>query len=304
MSSGTPLLAITGATGFVGTKVVKHALSAGYHVRALIRNPSKKPKIDHPNLTWHQGALGSDDEAFLKDADGLIHIAGLIKAKKRSDYFAVNADAAGNLTKAAQSAGVKRFILLSSQAASQPQLSHYAASKHAGEVAVKSSFNRSLAIIRAPAIFGPGDEATKPFFNFIKKGRLPCPGGKNWKDRKLSFTYVDDLARDIVETAVSGAYDGKTVYPATLPQTDWAEFADICAQVTGQSVKPFPIPLALLYTVAGLTSVTSHLFGMGHLTLGKLNEFLYEDWSSQDQISGATDLKAALKETMDYYERN
>jgi len=108
------LIAVTGGTGFVGRHVIKVLLDSGYAVRALARTPSKLSDISHDNLSVLKGSLGRHD-------------------------------------KAAQVAGLSRFILLSSQTAAQPHLSDYAASKRAGELAVSAAFKGTLAIIRAPA---------------------------------------------------------------------------------------------------------------------------------------------------------
>lgn len=294
-------LAITGGTGFVGQHVIREALDAGYQVHALIRNPAKRPEIEHENLTWHQGALGEDDSGFLQGADCVIHIAGLIKARTREAFDAINVDAAKALASAAQDAGISRFILLSSMAARVPELSDYAASKNAGETAVRDVFDDNLAIVRAPAVFGPGDSATEPFFDAVKRGILPLPGGRHWKNRRLSIVYAPDLARDIVKRAVKGDYDGQTVSPASWPDMSWENFAQMLSNARGSKVRPFPIPLAIIAPVAAITSITSRLFGKGHLTLGKLNEFLYQDWSSDDPIRNATPPDDALRATMKYY---
>lgn len=299
--SAAPRLAITGGTGFVGAKVIKAALCAGYRVHALIRNPSKKLDIIHDNLSWHKGSLGDDDAAFVKDADIVIHIAGLIKARTRADFDLINVDAAKALARAAQTAGVNRFVLLSSMAARVPELSDYAGSKFDGEVAVKKAFQGKLAIIRAPAVFGPGDEATAPFFQALQKGGLPVPGGKGWRKRRLSMVYVDDLAKDIIAQGASGAYDGQTVSPATMPDMTWPDFAALCSASFGRPIRLLPIPYPVLVSVAGVTSLTSRLFGLGHLTLGKLREFVYQDWSSEELIQEATPPKDALETTLQYY---
>ena len=295
------LLAITGGTGFVGACVIREALSAGHRVRALIRNPAKRLDLEHENLTWHKGALGDDDAAFVQGADCVIHIAGLIKARNRAEFDAVNVDAAKNIAVAASAANVPRFVHLSSMTARHPGFSDYSGSKHAGEMAVKDTFKGNLAVIRAPAVFGPGDEATAPFFKAIKRGILPAPGGKGWKTRCVSIAFVDDLARDVVLRAVTGAYDGKTVSPASILRITWPEFAALFSKARGKVVRPVPLPLSALYPVAAITSITSQMLGLGHLTLGKLNEFLYQDWSSDDAIQDATPPEDALRATLRYY---
>lgn len=300
MPAELPHLSITGGTGFVGRNVIRAALDNGHQVRALIRNPENAP-FHHDNLEWFPGALGDKDAEFVARTDCLIHIAGLIKARRKQDYYAVNAEAAASLANAAENAGVGRLILLSSMAAAQPHLSDYAGSKRAGEDAVKAVYSGNLAVIRAPAVFGPGDIATAPFYKAMARGILPVPGGRGWRERKLSMAYVDDLARDLSTQAVTGVYDGKTVSPATAQIVRWPEFAEICSRVAGRKVKAVPLPLPVLYSVAGVTSVTSRVFGMGHLTLGKLGEFLYQDWSSSDIVANPTPLEKALKETLSFY---
>ncbi len=303
MPAAKPLIAVTGGTGFVGRHLIETLLENGYQVRALARTPAKLAELSHDNLEIFKGSLGSDDTGLVGGVDVVLHIAGLIKARNLSEIMAINRDAAGEMAKAAQKAGVKRFVLLSSQTAGQPHLSDYAASKHAGEVAVKDAYSGKLAIIRAPAVFGPGDEATKPFFNFIAKGRLPVAGGPHWRNRKMAMVYVGDLARDMTERAVTGEYDGQTLTPCTVPALTWEKFAVDAGQALGIPVKATPIPLPLIKTIAAGTSVTSRLFGAGHLTLGKLREFLYEDWSSQDVIQNPTPFIEALRITAESYKK-
>jgi len=295
------VIAVTGATGFVGQITLLKLIEAGHSIRALVRNPAKVKSVSHPNLVWVKGALNDDLSDFVKDADVVLHIAGAIKGRVRADYFKVNADGTRLLAQQAQSAGVKRFVLLSSIAARVSELSDYAASKHAGEIALKEVFKGKVAIVRAPPVFGPGDEATRPFFEAADKGFLPVPGGKNWRLRKLSLVYVDDLADCLSDLAVQGAYDGEVISPATLGSITWPDFAAVCRQALERPVKLISIPKSLLFCVAGATNLTSRFFGRGHLTLGKLREFLYEDWSSSDSISEATPIKEALLATLQAY---
>ena len=303
MPAAKLLIAVTGGTGFVGRHVIKALLESGHKVRALARTPTKLAGLSHDNLDVTKGSLGSNDVALIEGADVVLHMAGLLKARTLAEIMAVNRDATGAIAKAASKACVKRFVLLSSQAAGQPQLSDYAASKQAGEVAVKGAYSGNLAIIRAPAVFGPGDEATKPFFDFIAKGRLPVAGGPNWRKRKMAMIFAADLARDIASRAIEGDYDGQTVTPCSVSALTWDQFAADAGQALGISVKAAPIPLPLIKTIAVGTSVTSRLFGLGHLTLGKLREFLYEDWSSQDVIQNPTPFIEALRITAESYKK-
>ncbi len=272
-------------------------------MRAMARNPVKLASFASPQLEVFQGALGSDDAGFTAGADIVIHMAGLIKARSFKDFMNVNAVAAGNIAQAAQNAGVLRFILMSSQAANQPQLSGYCASKHAGEIAVREAYHGKLAIIRAPAIFGPGDKATKPIFDMIAKGRLPVAGGAGWRARKLAMAFAPDFVRDLTANALTGAYDGQTVTPCSVGALTMPDFATAASEALGRPVKAMSIPLPVIMPIAAMTSVSSRLFGLGHLTLGKLREFRYEDWTSEDVIHNATPFVKALQITAASYEK-
>lgn len=295
-------IAITGGTGFLGSYVIKQALADGHTVRAMVRSPHKVKHKSHENLTWVKGGLGEADRELCQGADVLIHLAGLIKARTKQAFYEINGAAAGTLAQEASAANVNRFVLISSMAAREPELSHYAGSKRAGERAVQKTFRGKIAIIRAPAVFGGGDEATKPFFDLLKKGLLPVPGGRGWRHRKISMVYARDLARDIVQAATSEKYDGGIASPANIKSATWPEFSKLCEQAFERKIRVIPLPKTLLYIVGALTSITSRLFGMGHLTLDKLGEFLHADWSSETLISPATTPIEALKQTMADYQ--
>ena len=285
------LIALTGATGFVGSHALREALAQGHSVRALTRRPQA---FSHPRLEWVRGSLGERDVELCADVDAVIHIAGLVRARRRADYFEANADAVRGLV---AGAGETRFVLLSSLAAREPELSDYAASKRAGELAVAE--HPDALVVRAPAVFGPGDEATEPLFRLMLKGRLPAPGGGGWRSRRLSFVFVEDLARYLVREA--GGEATGVVYPATLPDATWGDFAELCGEAAGRRVRLLPLPTAVLKPVAAVTSVTSRVAGLGHLTLGKLREFRHPDWSVAETLPDATPMVEALQRTFESY---
>jgi len=296
-----PIIALTGASGFVGKKVLESLLPQNVLIKALIRPASVSKCIQSDKINWIEGELGNpvSETRLCAGADIVIHMAGLVTARTKKDYYRVNATAVGELTQAAARAGVKRFVYLSSLASRHPNLSDYAGSKRAGEGALARKMGAMKGVvIRAPAVFGAGDKATAPFYALIKKGYLPAPGGHNWAARKISLVHVDDLAAFITKQALSGDSDGRTVSLSTRASITWPEFAAECEAAIGKKVKVIRVPLALLYPVAGMTSVTKRTLGLGHLTLGKLREFLYEDWSVDAEFQTGTDLQKALRATI------
>jgi nucleoside-diphosphate-sugar epimerase len=297
-------IALTGATGFLGRHLLNLLLERGCFVTALVRNPEALCTVSHENLKLFKGDLSSDLSEWMQGADCVIHLAGLVKAKNWQLYQSVNIDGAGRVAEAAEANGVKRFVLMSSMAARAPELSYYAKSKLLGEKAVSEAFTGEIAIVRAPAVFGPGDQATKPIFDLIAKGLLPTVGGKNWQDRSVAMVYAPDLAADLCDRAIMGEYDGQTVSPSTIGAMTMPEFASLGGKANGRVVKAFAIPLAVIYPIAALTTVTLRLFSIGHLSLGKLAEFRYEHWQSNDSVTNPTSMVEAIKATVQSYENS
>jgi len=292
------VIAITGATGFLGPYIVKELIARSMTPRLLARTPAKAAGLANLGAEIVKGDLSAIPPEFTQGADVVLHMAGLIKAPSEAAFFEVNESGTARLAQSAAAANVARFIYLSSQAASQPQLSGYAASKRAGEAALKASYNGEYMIIRAPAVFGPGDEATAPFFTFMTRGILPVPGGKGWKTRKLSLIFAPDLAREIADYIMQRSLPASPVTPAGVPSFTWAEFARRAGDVMGRHIKVLPIPLWLLKLIGGLNSLVFRRVFNPHLTLGKLSEFLYEDWSVGGVIDAPTAFTTALRETM------
>ncbi len=295
------IVALTGATGFVGRAVIRELLAQDYLIKALVRPGSAGKTIQHDNINWIEGTLENpkSETSLCTGVDMVIHMAGLVTARTKAEYYKVNADAVGTLVQAAARAKVKRFVYLSSLAAKQAELSDYAGSKRAGEGKMARSLgNMKGVVVRAPAVFGAEDKATAPFYALIKKGFLPAPGGRNWRGRTIGLVHVDDLAKFLTYACLDSTCDGRTVSVATRASLTWPEFADECAQALGAKVRVFPLPLSVLYPVAAINSVTKRVFGKGHLTLGKLNEFLYDDWSVAAENETQTLLQLALKQTI------
>lgn len=280
-------------------------LQAGYVVKALIRSPSKVPSswAQHPNFELVMGDLKSDLSKWLEGADQAIHMAGLIKARTRKDFMSVNMMGSQAVAKAAQAANLEKLILISSMAAREPQLSDYAASKRAGEDAMRAVFEGDLSILRPPAVFGPGDQATKPIFDVINAGWLPVTG-LGYKKTNISMIYVKDLTACILQELQKTCKVFNLTAPATVKAMDWLSFAKMCSQAIGKPVRLLPIPLFILFPVAAATSVTLRLFGMGHLSLQKLREFRHPDWTSEDEVDNPTPMIDALRQTAASYRKN
>ncbi|MEO5612061.1 MAG: NAD-dependent epimerase/dehydratase family protein [Sphingomicrobium sp.] len=197
-------LAITGATGFVGSRLIDNALAAGHQVRALTRRSMEA----RTNVDWVAGALDQPTalNELVAGADTVIHVAGVLTGRTAPDFDRANVDGTQAMLSAAKAAGVSRFVHVSSLAAREPLLSLYGASKAKSEGLVAGS-GLSLAIVRPPAVYGPGDKETLELFKMAKLGVVLLP-----PKGRLSLIHVDDLARLLLALAES-TVSGKTFEP-------------------------------------------------------------------------------------------
>ena len=181
------LVAITGATGFVGQAVIDRAVEAGIEVRALVRRDQDKRK----GVTWVRGDL-ADARALgrlMKGAEAVLHIAGAINAPDAAGFEAANVAGTLSVIEAARKAGVPRLVFVSSLSAREPRLSAYGASKAKAEKLVKAS-GMDWTIVRPPAVFGPRDRELLELFRLARWRVLPVPP----KPGRASLIHVDDLA--------------------------------------------------------------------------------------------------------------
>ena len=188
-------LAITGATGFVGGALVERALAAGNRVRALTRR-TQRPR---EGVVWIDGALdlAASLATLVEGADAIVHVAGVVNTPTRAGFVAGNVEGTRAMIAAAQDAGVRRFVHVSSLSAREPDLSMYGWSKAEAEMLVQAS-GLDWSIVRPSGVYGPGDMEMRDLFRAARLGiALLPPRGK------VSLIAVDDLARLLLALATN-----------------------------------------------------------------------------------------------------
>lgn len=309
MPRAPSVIALTGATGFVGSNLLAALLESGYAVRALTRRPQSGAQA---SLTWIPGSL-SDTESLrtlVDGADTLIHIAGLTKAVRRSDYFDVNCEQARTLFDVADAAGIKRVIHMSSMAAREPELSDYGASKAASDLVLKhGSYGFSWTALRPPAIYGPHE---KEILQVIKVaggkeggGLLPAPAGRH---AKAGYIHVADLSAAII-ALIDGGHDREII------EIDDGEggytMADLASAIIsdgGRMPTIIPLPRAITWTVGVVSDMVSRALGKPLMSSsGHMRYLSHKDWTvhpeNRAQIKGWTPrftLKTGMTDMLDW----
>ncbi|HEY4166439.1 MAG TPA: NAD-dependent epimerase/dehydratase family protein [Reyranella sp.] len=283
---GPKVAAITGATGFVGPHLVAALARHGWTFRLLMRRWTPLPSLPgvEAEIVW--GDLS--DEASLKrlvaGADAVVHAAGLIKARRPIDFDRVNRDGTARLSAFAPDVP---FLLLSSLAAREPQLSPYAASKRAAEEVVARRSGPWLAV-RAPAVYGPGDRETLAYFKMAARGFALQP---DQPSARLSLIHVEDLAEALALTLdrplPPGVYEIDDGHPNGYRHADMAVAA---AAALRRPVRAIRIGRGLMNTVASLNSLRP---GAQILSSAKVRELYHSDWTVREHgLADATGFAA------------
>src|SRR6185295_5498225 len=204
---------LTGGSGFLGSFVAEQLAGEGHIVRALVRPRSERKLLEQiARLELAPGAIEdrASLDAAVKGVDAVVHVAGIVKARRPADFFEVNTQGTKNLLEASIRQGVGRFVYVSSLAAVGPSadgkpvpddveprpVTQYGRSKLEAERAVLQAKDKlHVTVVRPPLIYGPRDRETLAFFTSVRNGVLPMTGdGTN----TLSVIYVADCAAAVV----------------------------------------------------------------------------------------------------------
>ncbi|WP_419728235.1 NAD-dependent epimerase/dehydratase family protein [Lichenicola sp.] len=287
------IAAVTGGTGFLGRHVVAALLQAGWVVRVLMRHDLFAPPQAQHGVEPVPGDL--DDAAALgrlvQDAAVVVHVAGLTKAPRPADFMAINRDGtarlAGIVRRQAPSA---RFILVSSQAAREPSLSAYAASKRAAEDAVVAELaGLDWIILRPCVIYGPGDREGIALSRLVRRRLIPVSAAP---EPRIAMIHARDAATAIVAVCAGGP--SRAVFElcdGCLDGHAWREIITLAAGLLGQTPRIVPVPDGLILGAGSLSDLWGRVIAQAPLFgRGKAREILHRDWRPDRTMQLPADL--------------
>jgi len=207
---------VTGATGFVGSAVVRTLLQAGQRVRALVRMSSRLDNLSGLDVETATGDMCAPETlaAAMQGCHGVFHVAADYRmwVPRPSEIYATNVRGSRNVLLAAARAGVRRVVYTSSVAtlgskkdgspadegtpvSYEDMIGHYKRSKFLAERKVRSlakAKNLDVVIVNPAAPVGPRDIRPTPTGRMIldaARGRMPA-----YVDTGLDIVHVDDVA--------------------------------------------------------------------------------------------------------------
>lgn len=209
---GARLIALTGATGFIGRHLLHSLSRRGYRIRVLLRRPVEVPEGASSAVVGDL-ARPMNIAAALAGVDAVVHTAGLsptMSGRPEDDFRASNTQATRHLAEAAARARVPRFVFLSSiraqtgpsapnpvtEADAAAPTDAYGRSKYDAEAALAGT-DLDWVALRPVLVYGAG--ATGNVATLLRLARSPAPLPLGALDARRSLVSVESLAAAVAK---------------------------------------------------------------------------------------------------------
>ncbi len=259
---------VTGAAGFVGRRLVDALVARGGRVLALDRLAATQP--GHQGVTHIVADLlnPASYESALAGVDCVIHLAAITGKARPAAFQRVNVDATKALIAACERAGVRRFVLMSSIAATYKARQHYpyADSKIAAEAAATASRLETV-IVRPTMILGPGSPIEAALSRLARMPATPVFGDGQ---RRVEPVDVEDVVHFLAGVAGDPEAAGAVV---ELGGPTAYSMKELLAKLRGKTGSPRFVHVPLAFTRSVLGAVEGLLLPVLPFTAGQLATF-------------------------------
>jgi dihydroflavonol-4-reductase len=262
---------VTGATGFIGSHLVKALLKRGNSVRCLVEEHQDISALTGIDAECIRGDLLRRETAVraVKDIQIVYHLAAKVRPSRwiekigssKNLYRDINVLGTRNLAEACSAARVERFVHFSSISAAGPSahltedapsrpLTDYGISKREGENVVLScvrSRNLPAVVLRPSSVYGPGNKALLFLLKMVSSGVCFTVGSGTCL---VPLCYIDD----VIEAAVAAGTKGRVgeIYFVSERSYSYRAIVGEIAAVFGKRVNIIPIPYMLIHAAAAL----------------------------------------------------
>ncbi len=240
------LVLVTGATGFLGRRVVSELLAHHHQVRCLVHSPGRERLLDPWNVDVHYGSVLDVDSVSqaMYDVQAVVHLVGTIRPRRGATFDRMHRQGTANVAEAAKAGGAREIIYVSALGATDNQAYPYLHSKHQAEVRVTGS-GLDYTILRPSVIFAPGDEFITALAGLVRLGPMvPVIGtGKN----RMQPVAVEDVARCVVASVGNSLVKGKTLNLGGPHRLSYNDLLEEVALAMGRGIRRVHIPTALAW---------------------------------------------------------
>jgi uncharacterized protein YbjT (DUF2867 family) len=270
-------IAVTGATGFVGSHLVPHLADKGHAVVAISRGGRRLPGWDMAvEARAADVELGTGLAAAIAGADAVVHLVAIPRETGGRRFETVNVIGTQQVVETARAAGVGRFVHVSVLGVTDDPRRRYLASKWRGEQLVRES-DLDWVVLRPSLLFGDGDG----FFNLIKTtltwwspGVVAIPGDGQTRFQPLS---VDDIGVAIERCAVDTDRSRVVLELGGPEYWTYRQIVDEVMRVTGKRRLPIRMPVSLISALTAVTDRVLPIFPVSHDQIGSLGRPNFTD---------------------------
>ena len=243
------LVLVTGATGFVGRRVVAELLEHHHQVRCYVHTPGRERLFDNRSVEVRYGGVSDPDalaEAF-HGVEAVVHLVGIIRQSRRRTFDLINRQGTADVVGAAKASGVKHLVQLSAIGAGDDREYPYLFSKWRAEQEVIHS-GLPYTILRSPIMFGEGDEFLNALAAMVRVFPLvPVVGsGRN----RFQPIAVEDVARCVALSLDRGSLRDRTVEIGGPDQLTYNQIVDAVARTMGKRRLRLHVPVWMMYLAA------------------------------------------------------
>lgn len=253
---------VTGATGYIGGRLVPALLDRGMQVRAMARTPGKLD--DAPWRAQVEVAKGDlmDRESLAAAFESMDVVYYLVHSMGTSKNFvAEEAESAHNVVAAAEQAGVRRMVYLSGLHPEGAELSRHLASRtEVGEILIDSGIE--TVVLQAGIVVGSGSAS----FEMIRHltDRLPVMTAPKWVHNNIQPISIDDALYYLVEAATAVVPSSRTWDIGGPDVLEYADAMQVYADLAGLRprqlvVLPWLTPTLASHWVGLVTPISSGL---------------------------------------------
>jgi uncharacterized protein YbjT (DUF2867 family) len=244
---------VTGATGYVGGRLIEWLVDEGRPVRALARNPDRLPVLD--GVETHAGDLVADsglDEALegVETAYYLVHSMEPA-AGANGDFGARDRLAARNFARAASAAGVERIVYLGGIVPQDAPLSAHLASRLEVERILLEAAPSSTAL-RASIIVGARSSSFRILVRLIERLRvLPFP---SWRDHCTQPIFERDAIEFLARTPLTPDAAGRSLDIAGPEVLSYGTMIERIADLMGVGRTPIRLNISQTPTASAVVA--------------------------------------------------
>jgi uncharacterized protein YbjT (DUF2867 family) len=248
------MILVTGATGFIGSNLVRHLSAANVAVAAFARDGVKTPRIELPGVKVVRGDVlrAGTLEYSMADCNCVVHLVGIIRETKTFTFQQAHVEATKNALAAAKKKGISRFVYVSALGARDGAKSKYLRTKWQAEEAVRAS-GLNWTIVRPSVVYGPHGAFFDSMLAMTRGTFTPIikPG---MNTGLLQPIHIDDLAACLVKIATdeSGATFGKVFECGGPNRLTTEAILETIAQLSGNKIRKVSVPLGFAKIAMGI----------------------------------------------------